>query len=153
MRRDLSAPLIAVPWPEGVTRVPLTTERAPLCRKLMNEAYSEGYGDVRTYVEWWPSTTARPEWDPNLCYLAAEDDEIVGFCHSWTDNFIKDLVVARRWRRRGLGSALLSEALALYAARGAASVDLKTDVDNLTAQSLYKSLGFVIVERAPITQA
>lgn len=147
MRRDMQLPLAVRPWPAGVTRVPFTTDLAPACRDLMNHVYAEGYGDPQPFDRWWTWTTSQPDWDPALVYLALDGNELVGFCHTWTDNFVKDLVVARPWRKRGLGSALLTTALEVYAGRGARSVDLKTDVDNLIAQSFYRGLGFEIVER------
>jgi ribosomal protein S18 acetylase RimI-like enzyme len=39
-------------------------------------------------------------------------------------------------------------ALLACSAHGASSVELKTDVENVKAQSLYRRLGFEIVERA-----
>ena len=147
MRRDLSVPLIPHRWPDGIVLATLTPGLAPACRELMNGVYAEGYGDQRAFEEWWPWLTADADYDPKLCYVALEGGNVVGFCHSWAGPFIKDLVVAQSWRRRGLASALLTTALETYAKRGEREVDLKTDVDNLTAQALYARLGFVIVER------
>lgn len=96
---------------------------------------------------WWDWLTNDPGYDPDLIYIAAEAGEVVGFCVCWNSNYIKDLVVAPEVERRGIGAALLTTALAAFAARGATSVDLKTDVDNIKAQSLYRRLGFEIVER------
>lgn len=147
MRRDLRLPLASAPWPDGVVLATLTLELAPACRELMNAVYAEGYGDQREFDEWWNWVTSDADYDPRLCYVAIEGPTVVGFCHSWAGPFIKDLVVAKSWRRRGLGAALLTVALESYIRRGVAEVDLKTDVDNLTAQSLYTRLGFVVVER------
>ena len=147
MRRDLSLPLLPVPWPEGATLTTLTADLAPACRQLMNAVYAEGYGDQRPFEEWWQWLIADADYDPQLCYVALEGDKVVGFCHSWAGPFIKDLVVAANWRRRGLGASLLTTALATYAKRGAPFVDLKTDVENTKAQSLYRRLGFAIVEQ------
>jgi ribosomal protein S18 acetylase RimI-like enzyme len=80
-------------------------------------------------------------------FVAAVDGVVIGFCVCWTSAFVKDLVVDEAFRRRGIGAALLTRALAVFAARGATTVDLKTDTDNLKAQSLYRRLGFEIVER------
>lgn len=114
----------------------------------MRRSYPGGLGDNGiSFDGFWQWLTTDAEFDPALIFIAEADSDVVGLCHCWTGNFIKDLVVDAAWRRRGLGAALLTMALEAFAARGAASVDLKTDVDNLTAQSLYKRLGFEIVER------
>jgi ribosomal protein S18 acetylase RimI-like enzyme len=143
MRRDLTAPIMPAPLPEGVVLQPFDAPIAPACRDLMNRAYDE----VVPFDKWWNWLTADSEYDPAYVYVACADKAVIGFCHSWTEPFVKDLVVDEAFRRRGLGAALLTKAMTIYATRGEAFVDLKTDVDNLTAQSLYRRLGFEIVER------
>jgi ribosomal protein S18 acetylase RimI-like enzyme len=63
------------------------------------------------------------------------------------ESFVKNLVVDAAFRGRGLGGSLLTSALEEFARRGSAWVDLETEADNATAQSLYRQLGFVIVEQ------
>ncbi len=48
---------------------------------------------------------------------------------------------------RGLAVSLLTKSLVACKKLEAPSVDLKTDVDNVIAQSLYRRLGFEVVER------
>ena len=112
------------------------------CRELMNRVYAEGFGDPVPFDVWWPKLESDSEYDPVLCFVAAKGEAVVGFCHCWTVPFVKDIVVAPGMRSRGLGAALLTLAMRAFVARGAASVDLKTDVDNVVAQSLYRRLGF-----------
>ena len=58
--------------------------------------------------------------------------------------------MAESFRRRGLGEALVREALSLFHARGADAVELKVQADNPTrAWALYERLGFRVVERLP----
>lgn len=147
MRRELGAPLAPAPLPAGIDLVPFTPAVAPACRDLMNRVYDEGFGDPIPFEHWWPRVSGDPDYDPSMMFVATADSQIIGLCHGWQEPFIKDLVVDPAWRRHGLGAALLTLALAAYAARGAAFIDLKTDVDNLRAQALYLKLGFVIVER------
>ena len=147
MRRDLSAPIAPAPLPADIALVPFTADIAPACRELMDRVYAEAFGEAMPFAVWWPWVSGDAEYDPSMMFVAAAEGTIVAFCHGWRDAFIKDLVVDGEWRRRGLGGALLTLALADYARRGHPSVDLKTDVDNLTAQSLYTRLGFAIVER------
>lgn len=80
--------------------------------------------------------------------MAVSGGVVIGFCHCWTGAFIKDIVVDKSFRGRGVASALLT--MALVACRDelhAPFVDLKTDTDNVKAQSTYRRLGFEIVER------
>ena len=148
MRRDLGAPIAPAALPAGVGLVPFTRDRANLARELMKRVYPDGLNDGGiSFDGFWAWLTGDPEYDASLMWVAERDGEVVGFCHCWTSDFIKDLVVAPEFRRRGLGTALLTIALETFAARGTAFVELKTDVDNDKAQSLYRRLGFVIVEQ------
>lgn len=148
MRRDLTAPIAPAPLPAGVTLVPFSKSVAIESRELMRRVYPGGLGDRGISFEgFWDWLTNDPEYDPALMFVATQDGVVVGFCHCWSVPFVKDLVVAPELRRRGLGSALLTLALEAFARRSAVSVDLKTDIENETAQSLYRRLGFVIVER------
>jgi ribosomal protein S18 acetylase RimI-like enzyme len=148
MRRDLTAPIQPAALPETATLVPFNTTNSRDCCELMNRAYGTSYGNTpQAYETWWTTLVADPEYDPDLMFVAFSNGAVIGLCHCWSVPFVKDLVVAEGWRRRGLGTALLTLALQTFAARGATSIDLKTDIENETAQSLYKRLGFAIVER------
>ena len=147
MRRDLRAPIAPAPFADGVVLADVTIELARECRELMNRAYAEaGYAPV-SFDDWYPELVADSEYAPALLWAAMAGGRVVGFCQCWRVPFVKDLVVDRAWRRQGLGAALLTQALETFVARGAVSIDLKTDTGNEKAQSLYRRLGFVIVER------
>jgi len=148
MRRDLATPIAPAALPEDITLVPFGQSNARECCELMNRVYGTSQGNAPAPFEsWWASLIADSEYDPALMFVATANGAVVGFCHCWTVPFIKDLVVDPQFQRRGLGTALLTSALNAFASRSAASVDLKTDIENDNAQSLYKRLGFVIVER------
>lgn len=55
---------------------------------------------------------------------------------------LEDCVVHPEHRRRGIGKALLAYVLEQARVEGALRVMLLTDGDNLTAQALYRQLGF-----------
>jgi ribosomal protein S18 acetylase RimI-like enzyme len=148
MRRDLTAPIVPGTLPETVALVPFDSTNSRACCELMNHVYDTSCGNAPEPIEtWWAKLVADPEYDPDVMFVATSDGAVIGFCHCWSVPFVKDLVVHPQFRRRGLGSALLTLAMAAFAARGATSIDLKTDIENKTAQSLYRRLGFVIVER------
>lgn len=54
---------------------------------------------------------------------------------------VHQLDVHEDWRRRGVGSALIEEAMALARRQGSAKFWLSTGGHNQTAQALYESLG------------
>ena len=149
MRRRLDGrPVEPTPLPDGVTMLPFTRDTAYAARELMRRAYDGDLNDGGiSFDGWWTWLTTDAEYDFNLMWVAGDTNgNVVGFCHCWSGNFVKDLVVDADCRGRGLGTALLTRALAAFTTRGAAIVDLKTDLDNYTAHSLYKRLGFIIVE-------
>ena len=148
MQRDLSVPIRPAPPPKAVKLVAFTPGNSRDCCELMNRVYGTSYGNTpEAYETWWAKLIADAEYDPAVMFVAVSKGAVVGFCHCWSVPFVKDLVVDAAWRRRGLGAALLTLALEAFASRGAISIDLKTDIENETAQSLYKRLGFAIVER------
>ena len=58
------------------------------------------------------------------------------------DWILNDLYVAATHRRQGIGENLIKTVLAFAQERSATTVELSTATDNLTAQRLYKSMGF-----------
>jgi len=61
-------------------------------------------------------------------------------------------LVVRPWLHgRGVGSALLAQAIRGYQARGLTHVTLNTQVDNKPSQILYRKFGFVPTgEKTPV---
>lgn len=55
--------------------------------------------------------------------------------------YVHELDVHEDWRRRGVGSALITEAMSLARSRGSTKFWLSTGGHNETAQALYESLG------------
>lgn len=147
MRRQLDTPIAAAPLPAGVTLRPFDIETARACRDLMNCVYAQGFGEPIDFDIWWPWLTGDADYAADLMFVAVADGRVVGLCHCWTGAFIKDIVVDSAFRGRGIASTLITMALSACQGRNAPFVDLKTDVDNVKAQSLYRRLGFEIVER------
>jgi ribosomal-protein-alanine N-acetyltransferase len=58
---------------------------------------------------------------------------------------VNNIGVRAGWRRRGVGGALLSSALAAGARHGARSAVLEVRAGNLAAQAMYRGLGFETV--------
>ncbi|WP_199200486.1 GNAT family N-acetyltransferase [Alkalicaulis satelles] len=140
-RSAVSPPVL----PDGVRCEDFTPARhAFKARRLLNDAYRNGGGAVRSYEEWWPELHDDSEYDPALCFVVmdASDGEIAGFAQCWTSAFVKDIAVAHRWRRKGLGAALMQMAFNAFAERKAPFVDLKVESTNPHgALHLYRSIG------------
>lgn len=88
----------------------------------------------------------------SVIYIAAVDGAAAGFmqlfktystvhlCASW---ILEDLFVDPKYRKAGVGSALLSHALQHVRDDGAGGMCLETAHDNIAAQTLYEKAGWV----------
>ena len=59
---------------------------------------------------------------------------------------VDELIVASRWRGRGIGRALMALTEAYYRGEGLAGMQLMVGADNASARALYDSLGYETVE-------
>lgn len=145
MARSLLAPVPAPHWPEGVRLVPFETHHAIAAHALLADAYGDGGGTVPArFVQWWHDVSTDEEYDPALCFVAeTADGSMAGFALCWTSGFLKDIAVARRYRRHGLGTALILAACGASRERGHRQLRLKVELENPSgAQQLYARLGF-----------
>ncbi len=152
MRRELDRPFDAPVWPDGLTVGHFGADDAPAVHALLQRAYARGGGDVMPYDVWLPRMTGDAEYDPRLWFVVRDVKGIAGVALCWTSAFVKDIAVDLRWRRRGLGEALLLLVFGEFAARSAPAVELKVDSDNPSgAVRLYRRMGFEIVERSALS--
>ncbi|GAB5534888.1 MAG: GNAT family N-acetyltransferase [Rubricoccaceae bacterium] len=96
---------------------------------------------------------ARLEADESVIFVAdlQDVDGLAGFTQLYPSFssvrmrrvwVLNDLFVTNGARRQGVGRALMEAAHAFAASTGAASVELATERDNVTAQALYDDLGY-----------
>lgn len=151
-------------WPPGITprrfRPGRDEERAW-------QAHQAAFDDVPTHLpldldEWVEDRVLRdPAFDPSLTVLATDPEgEVVGLavCRAGVEGapeegWIRDLGVVPSWRGRGLGMALLLDALQTFRARGLTGAAL--DVDDVTigrAVRLYERAGLRIVRRIDVVE-
>jgi ribosomal-protein-alanine N-acetyltransferase len=82
----------------------------------------------------------------SFCYLARnESGDILGFCSFWRvldELHINNLAVAPTYRRRGIGTELLTHVLNEGARLGAYRATLEVRRSNDVARHLYEHLGF-----------
>ena len=150
MRRDLSVVVPAPDWPTGLQLSEYRPELGAAVHRLMEFGYLDGGGRVAALDMWQRQFESDPEYDPVLCFIALDAEEVVGVCQCWTSVYIKNLVVHPRFQGRGLGRALLLQAFKVFQQRREGFVDLKVREDNLRARRLYESVGMRAVRREPV---
>ncbi len=106
----------------------------------------------RHQAQWRLAKVADARFDPALWIVAREGGEVCGVAlcmpQTFGMGFVESLAVRAPWRRRGVGAALLGEALARLWRAGERSVGLGVDADNPAAIRLYERAGMRIAWRA-----
>jgi ribosomal protein S18 acetylase RimI-like enzyme len=105
------------------------------------------------FDDWEQSLVRSSAFDPTLWFIAEDAGDIAGLslCRSERRpgvGHVGILGVRPRWRRRGLGLALLRHSFRELRARGRAKADLGVDGENTTgAVRLYERAGMRVVRR------
>jgi [ribosomal protein S18]-alanine N-acetyltransferase len=79
------------------------------------------------------------------CVVAEEEKRVVGFALSEENPPLAHIItldVAEKWRRQGVGSALLLELEKNFGRRGVRSILLETAMDNEAAVAFWKKHGY-----------
>jgi GNAT superfamily N-acetyltransferase len=136
-----------LPWPEG---------RDEEIRIAKNVAFLDHWGSVPTPQSVWHDLLHGYGGRPDLSFIAVDvvtdqvvaelvtsryeaDDELLGRSDGW----IQILGTLREWRGKGVGSALIIEALHAYRAVGLTHASIGVDSENPSgAARLYRNLGF-----------
>ncbi len=154
MEIDLAQKLAEPVWPEAITVRTFRPgeERAVFDADL--EAFEDHWDSFPVPFEQWREYFLESsEFDPDLWFLAEDDDDIAGIALCWSERRphtgqVNVLGVRRPWRQRGLGTALLLHAFHEFRRRGRAKLDLHVDGENLTgAVRLYERVGMHVVRR------
>lgn len=113
-----------------------------------------------SFEQWSSFEIERPSRDPELCFIALADGEVVGFASLdvFPDNVYHGLTaVARAWRGRGVGTALKRSQIAAAKARGFERLLTESQHENEPMRRLNEKLGFrpepgmsTIVLRGPL---
>jgi GNAT superfamily N-acetyltransferase len=147
MRIELPSAIPRPVWPEGSHVRGFHSSDAERVHGLLEHGYRRGGGSVAPFGVWLAALTGDSEFDPELCFLVEVGDDLAACAICWTSAFVKDIVVAERWRRRGFGESLLRLAFRTFQARGATHVDLKVEAQNAPAIRLYERVGMRMIER------
>ena len=150
MRRDLPDPLPDVLLPSGIrfaTWAPaLADQFFAVYQVAFRERQRPGYPawSQEKWLAW--LETDDDDFRPDLSLLATHDDIPSGFIVC-ADMWIVQMGVVPEQRRRGIGSALVIEALKRFRAAGCDHVLLDVNVNNPGAARVYTRLGFEQVGR------
>lgn len=155
-------------WPEGI-RLETFRERPDLeaAARATDDAFRDQWGYVpKEDEEAWlervrHSTETDEAFDPSLWFLAMDGDEIAGVSRcvprvgdDWQAGLVQTLGVRRRWRRRGIGLALLYHAFGEFKRRGHKQVFLGVDTQSLTgATRLYEKAGMRVSREVVIYES
>jgi mycothiol synthase len=113
---------------------------------VMEESFADHFRHVaEPHEEWMELRTADPRFAPDLWFLAWDGEEPAGGIIGYDlgdISWIRELGVLPRWRRRGLGMALLLRSFAAFKARGREKICLGVDAENAyDATELYRRAG------------
>jgi len=140
-------------WPDGVVVRTFDEERdSRAVYALVQDAFRDNERHTaESFEEWQAFMIDREAFEPGLWFIAESGGEIVGcvLCPNYEDEgWVRQLAVARDWRRRGLGTALLRQAMREFWRRGRREIGLTVDSWNRTgAKELYEHAGMRVVRQ------
>jgi len=147
MRRNLHLELPDAPFPPGLALAEWTPALAGQFFEAYQDAFRERPGfpiwSAEQWIEW---ATGDDGFHPQMSLLARDGKHTVGFIVC-DDAWIVQVGTHPEWRGRGLGAALVVEALRRFKAAGAEYVTLDVNTNNPRAARVYAWLGFEIVGR------
>jgi mycothiol synthase len=151
MRIVLDRPPSAPVWPAGIAVSTFRPEDARVFYEALNESFADEWGwHQQPFEEWKRERLEAAETDTSLWFIVRDGAEIaaVARCdpHHEGGGWIGALGVRKRWRRRGIGLALLQHVFAEFHRRGESHVGLGVDTQNPTgATRLYERAGMRVV--------
>lgn len=112
-----------------------------------------GRDEDEVFAAWHHLATTDPNFDPTIWFLATAGEDIVGviICRRAHEEdpylgWVSRLGVRRKWRKQGIGLALLLHAAGEFHRRGMQRLALEVDANSLTgATRLYAGAGMEVV--------
>jgi mycothiol synthase len=153
MEIDLAAEPLEPAQPDGLT---IRSYRPGDDNEALNVAHQQAFAEHWEFTpepleEWLKWRLERGDYHPELWRLASDGDEIAGAALCFGERhlgWVLDLFVGPRWRRRGLGLALLESGFRALWRRGHTHVGLEVDSENETgATRLYERAGMHVTRR------
>jgi mycothiol synthase len=131
---------------EGILIRTCTEEDAEVVHRLVGDTFAEHWGFTPiSYETWRKQSFERGDTHLDMWFLALDGDKPVGFLVGRPleeMGWVADLGVRKRWRKRGIGSALLKRSFADFKRRGIEKIALGVDASNETgAVRVYEQVG------------
>ncbi len=140
-------------WPVGIqVRRMIAGRDEHSVYEAVEETFAENRGHVPVTFEQWAAHRLRPEYfDPSLWFLATDGPELAGvvLCRYQREmGWVGILAVRKRWRKQGLGMALLHQAFGEFYRRNRHEIGLSVDSENTSgATRLYERAGMRIARQ------
>jgi GNAT superfamily N-acetyltransferase len=154
MEIALDQPPLAPRLPTGIAvRCLARDQDERAAHSALEEAMADHWDHTpELFEDWKQAMIGRADFDPALWFLATDGDEIAGvaLCFDSAEHggWVRSLAVRPRWRRHGLGLALLHHAFGAFYARGRQLVGLAVDSQSPTgATRLYERAGMQVTEQ------
>ena len=153
MRVDLHEPRPDPPLPPGLSVELWSPDNAPEFYKVYRGAYGTRTNNPlseQSWTQYWANPDD-PEFRRDLSLLVRAGDEpaafSVGHVYETDEASVGQFGVRPAWRGRGLGTAVLVEALNHFAAAGYRYGALTVNINNPGARRLYERAGFKLAKR------
>jgi mycothiol synthase len=156
MAIELDAPPPAPEWPKGLRSSVFEPREARAFHAALEEAFEDEWDhEPESFDDWRRRRLEAPNVDPTLWFAVKEGDEIAATAvcdrERYGMGWVGAIGVRRRWRRRGLGLALLRHCFVELYGRGQRVIGLGVDAGNPTgATRLYNRAGMHVVWSAAL---
>jgi len=148
MQRPLDQPVSEPPLPPGYCLRRVAGEHEVEQRAIVSHAAFESTKPFERYTQGTLRFIRSSVYTPDLDVVAvAPDGQFAEFCICWMDEanqvgHLEPVGTHPRFRRKGLGAAVVSEGLQRMKARGMTAAGVCVESGNRPAQRLYESVGF-----------
>lgn len=142
--------------PDGFTLTSFRTDDALPFYEALDAAFQDHWEHHSIGFErWWEEKQGAHDFDPTLWFLVRAGDEVAAVIRNDPERngggYVGALGVARPWRGKGLGRALLLRTFAEFFSRGVPRITLGVDAESPTgATKLYESVGMTIENAAVV---
>lgn len=139
---------LAVPTPEGVELRPLGRDDLAAAHALVHELYELPPSEPEEHRSRFDMLISDVDAAPFLALAEGEPAGLILFRfrrrlnHATFEGWVSELVVAERFRNRGIGRTLLAAAIAEWRLRGGHQVTLEVAHQRTAARALYSAAGF-----------
>lgn len=145
MQIDTSPGMPEPAWPPGLAVRTFKSGQDDRATYELIQAAFDQPGRKRPPFDEWRDFMVRSEiFDPNLWFLVVAGEQMVGaaLCFPYSSQgWVRQLGVAKEWRRKGIASALLGHVFVEFGKRGFDKVGLSVESKRPDAHLFYRRVG------------